>query len=217
VKYRVNEIFHSVQGEGVHTGITATFIRLQVCTVGCPWCDTKYTWKGGGELMETENIVKQIDTNSRLVVITGGEPTIWNLDELILTIAAEHPGKSVHLETSGQNELKGEVTPDWITWSPKRNLSFSTHASIIKGLSEVKFVVDKELTLEEVWDCLDPVFKYWSALSAPHWPYIVFMPEGCPPSDQSMQKAYQFAQAVSSLTTRPVRIMDRLQYRLGVR
>lgn len=213
MKYRVNEIFHTVQGEGVHTGTPATFIRLQVCTVGCPWCDTKYTWAKGGELMEVEEIVSQVKYD--LVIITGGEPTIWYLDALIIALRANRQYAQVHMETSGQNDLKGDVTPDWITWSPKRNLGFKAKESILKNASEVKFVVDKELSLEEVMDCLDPVFKINK--NNPYWPWIVMMPEGCPPTNNSMSKAYRFTQAVAELTTRPVRIIDRLQYRLGVK
>lgn len=213
MKYRVNEIFHTLQGEGVHVGLPATFIRLQVCTVGCPWCDTKYTWAKGGKLMEVEDIVNRIEHD--LVIITGGEPTIWDLDELIEAIAKRNPVGRIHLETSGQNEWKGHIYPDWVTWSPKRNLDFKASSTILNYVSEVKFVVDKELSLEEVWDCLKPLFKAFAG--KPFNPTIVMMPEGCPPSDASMQKAYQFTQAIADLTTRPVRMIDRLQYRLGVK
>lgn len=214
MKYRVNEIFHTLQGEGMHVGLPATFIRLQICTVGCPWCDTQYTWAKGGVLMPTHDIVAEIPEKARLVIITGGEPTVWNLNELIETIAHERPSASIHMETSGQNDMQGTLFPDWITWSPKRNLNFKAAPSILKNVSEVKFVVDEELSLEEVWDCLEPVFKQFD--DYPNHPTIVMMPEGCPPSDASMQKAYQFTQAISDLTTRPVRMIDRLQYRLGV-
>lgn len=211
MKYRVNEIFHTIQGEGMHSGLPATFIRLQGCTVGCPWCDTKYTWKKGGTSMETEDIVAQVQ--HKMVVVTGGEPTIWDLDELF--IALRDAGHRYHLETSGQNDYKGIHRPVWTVWSPKRNLGFKASLTVLKDVSEVKFVVDEELTLEEVWDCLDPVFAMWQAYAS--HPTITLMPEGCPPSLESMQKAYTFTQALTELTTRPVRFSDRLQYRLGVK
>lgn len=210
-KYRVNEQFNTVQGEGVHVGIPSSFIRLQICTVGCPWCDTKYTWAKGGRLMTVEQILKKVEFKH--VVITGGEPTNWNLDELILALRARD--SYIQLETSGQNDFKGTRYPDWITWSPKANLNFKASKSVLTNVAEVKFVVDESLTLEQVWDCLAPVFEHHKEYTS--WPNIVMMPEGCPPLEDSMAKALQFTQTISELTTRPVRMVDRLQYRLGVK
>jgi len=212
MSYQVNEIFSTVQGEGFFTGVPATFIRLQGCTVGCPWCDTKYTWKKGGQRMEVDAIVDQV--RFRHVVITGGEPTLWNLDELIE--ALRKVARIIQLETSGQNNFKGSLRPNWVTWSPKRNLNFRAAQSILDAVDEVKFVVDAELELTDAWDCLETIFENPAHQGLPS-PHIVMMPEGCPPSDASMHKAMEYAQAMSELTARPVRVMDRLQYRLGVK
>jgi hypothetical protein len=83
--YRVNELFSTIQGEGVHMGRTATFIRLQGCPVGCPWCDSKTTWYNGGYAWKTDELVNYVADNwwDDLVVITGGEPCMFNLDPLI--------------------------------------------------------------------------------------------------------------------------------------
>lgn len=45
MQYPINEIFQTLQGEGVFTGVPAIFVRLQRCPVGCSWCDTKHTWE----------------------------------------------------------------------------------------------------------------------------------------------------------------------------
>ena len=74
---RVNESFISVQGEGFYTGTPCYFIRLQGCTLRCPWCDSKSTWDiTGGMLMTFQEILEQIPEGIRHVVLTGGEPTL---------------------------------------------------------------------------------------------------------------------------------------------
>ena len=203
--YQVNEIFNSVQGEGWQAGRLATFIRLQGCTVGCPWCDTKYTWKAGGTRMTVDEIVNQVAWD--WVVITGGEPTMYNLDDLIGALRAQ--GRGVQLETSGQYNLKGLLVPDWITWSPKANLGFECQLKIVH---EVKIVVDEKLEWETVEDLAG---KYYNC----KWS---LMPEGCPPSQESIDKAYGFLSRVGSHHELKAwisrwKFSDRLQWRMGVK
>lgn len=207
--YQVNEIFTSVQGEGFWTGIPATFIRLQGCTVGCPWCDTKYTWTKGGSRMTVNEIVSKVDTPH--VVITGGEPTMYHLDSLIspLTMA----GKYVQLETSGQNDLKGDMVPHWVTISPKENLSFRVPYKLRRLASEVKWVVDDNLSLEPVIS----LWEWYMETNPLTVPWFYFMPEGTPSRKEMMDKTmYWLLFAPSSMQGR-FRICDRLQYRLEVR
>src|SRR5713226_7503377 len=73
---RVSEVFASVQGEGVSVGTPSVFVRLQGCSVGCVWCDTKYSWAASGGYETTlDALVAQIASlNVENVVITGGEP-----------------------------------------------------------------------------------------------------------------------------------------------
>lgn len=202
--YQVNEIFHTVQGEGVLAGSPSTFIRLQGCTVGCPWCDTKYTWLKGGTRMTVKEIVNQV--RHPHVVITGGEPTMYNLDGLIYGLRAKQSRRFIQLETSGQNELKGIFYPDWITWSPKENLQWDAPEEIWAAASEVKWVVDE--TLERPL-----VDSWWQRYEAfPATPYFVLMPEGCPPRPEMVEKALQW------LHDRPQwKFGDRLQCRIGVK
>ncbi|MEG0500105.1 MAG: 7-carboxy-7-deazaguanine synthase QueE [Rikenellaceae bacterium] len=116
--YFVSESFYSLQGEGAFSGRAAYFVRLAGCRVGCPWCDSKESWKReNGREMSVAEILKMVaDSGTKIVVITGGEPMLHNLDTL--TSALKESGVRVHLETSGSEPFSG--TFDWITLSPKR-------------------------------------------------------------------------------------------------
>lgn len=115
----VFEMFYSIQGEGEYVGMPAYFIRLAGCNVGCEFCDEKKAWnKNNSTLMDTEEIVRKILlSKAKNVVITGGEPTLYDLNEL--TIELNKNGIKTFLETSGVNEIKGNF--DHITLSPKQN------------------------------------------------------------------------------------------------
>jgi len=118
VRYPVMEHFYTIQGEGVHTGKPAYFIRLAGCDVGCWWCDVKESWdKDQYPDVEVSELVKASKkSGTNLVVITGGEPLLHNLDALTIRLKQEH--FKVHIETSGSSPVSGSL--DWITLSPKR-------------------------------------------------------------------------------------------------
>ena len=112
------EHFYTLQGEGFHQGRAAYFIRLGGCDVGCVWCDVKESWDAAGHPVfgtdELKDLVKQ--TPTKLVVITGGEPLMHNLDALTNTLQAA--GLETNIETSGAHPLSGNW--DWICLSPKK-------------------------------------------------------------------------------------------------
>ncbi len=131
-------MFETIQGEGVFTGVPAVFVRLQECPVGCAWCDTKQTWdaQAKDEQSFDEVILKTGDTptwckasaqqivamyqqqgySAKHIVITGGEPCIYDL--VPLTAAFESIGCRCQIETSGTYDVK--ATQDtWVTVSPK--------------------------------------------------------------------------------------------------
>ena len=114
----IMETFYTLQGEGKHTGKAAYFIRLAGCDVGCVWCDVKESWdKDLHPEQEVESIVQgAMQYPGRLAVITGGEPTLYNLQELTHSLHAE--GFKTNIETSGSSPLTGEW--DWICLSPKK-------------------------------------------------------------------------------------------------
>ena len=117
-KLPVLECFYSIQGEGAHSGKPAFFIRLAGCNVNCYWCDVKESWSVDDKqyisINQIMNKVKKAKTN--FVVITGGEPLLYNLD--LLTKELKKLNKKIHLETSGTQPLSGSF--DWICFSPKK-------------------------------------------------------------------------------------------------
>jgi 7-carboxy-7-deazaguanine synthase len=112
------EHFYTIQGEGYHQGKAAYFIRLGGCDVGCVWCDVKDSWDASRhEQLAIGNLQQAIkQTPAKLVVITGGEPLMHNLDELT-TVLQQH-GLQTNIETSGAHPLSGNW--DWICLSPKK-------------------------------------------------------------------------------------------------
>jgi 7-carboxy-7-deazaguanine synthase len=114
----VMEHFYTLQGEGFHQGRAAYFIRLGGCDVGCVWCDVKDSWDASKHpLMSIEQMVSTVkQTPAELVVITGGEPLMHNLDELTSQLKAA--GLHTNIETSGAHPLSGHW--DWICLSPKK-------------------------------------------------------------------------------------------------
>jgi organic radical activating enzyme len=116
------ETFHSLQGEGLHAGRSAFFLRLAGCDVGCSWCDTKHSWPVAAHplrpLHELADEARQAaEAGAAFVVITGGEPLEHDLAPLCADLASA--GLPLHLETSGTAPLSGHF--DWITLSPKRH------------------------------------------------------------------------------------------------
>ncbi len=117
-KLPLMESFYSIQGEGFHQGKAASFIRLAGCDVGCVWCDVKDSWQTEGypSLTTDELVAVANNYKSEIVIITGGEPLMYNLDQL--TAALQTSGKKTHVETSGAYPLSGNW--DWICFSPKK-------------------------------------------------------------------------------------------------
>ena len=114
----VMETFYSLQGEGFHQGKAAFFIRLAGCDVGCVWCDVKESWTTAGyPQKEVDSLVEEaLQYPARMVIITGGEPTLYDLAPLCKGL--REAGFQVHLETSGAHPIVGHF--DWICLSPKK-------------------------------------------------------------------------------------------------
>ena len=97
--YYLSEHFVSIQGEGNCAGLNSLFLRFHFCNLTCTWCDTKYTWfEDSGKFLpySSEELKALISThNTRQVILTGGEPTLYRLDKLVV------PGKKYHVESNG--------------------------------------------------------------------------------------------------------------------
>ena len=112
------EEFYTIQGEGFYKGTAAYFVRIGGCDVGCHWCDVKESWNADTHPpTDIKQIVANAANYSNTIVVTGGEPLMWNMAPL--TSALKNKGLNLHIETSGAYELTGIW--DWICLSPKKN------------------------------------------------------------------------------------------------
>ena len=113
----VMESFYSIQGEGFFSGTAAYFLRIGGCDVGCHWCDVKESWdENNHPIIPVKEIVKKSLEFSDCIIVTGGEPLIWNMGPL--TKELKKFNKKTHIETSGAHPLTGNW--DWVCLSPKK-------------------------------------------------------------------------------------------------
>lgn len=131
------EEFYTIQGEGYHSGKAAYFIRLGGCDVGCHWCDVKESWDANLHPLTpiSEIIENAAMYPAKTVVVTGGEPLIYNLD--LLTRGLKERGMKTFIETSGAYPLSGEW--DWICVSPKKFKAPTE--SVLSHAGELKVIV----------------------------------------------------------------------------
>ena len=131
------EAFYTIQGEGRQTGKAAFFIRLGGCDIGCHWCDVKESWNAElHPLTDTDEIVKLAEQYpAKAVVVTGGEPLLYNLD--YLTRELHKRGIETFLETSGAYPLSGLW--DWICLSPKKFKA--PQPSVMARAGELKVII----------------------------------------------------------------------------
>lgn len=131
------EEFFSLQGEGFHTGKAAYFIRLGGCDVGCSWCDSKFSWNPEiHPMIDTDTIIENaVKSGTDSVVVTGGEPLMWNLDYLCSGLKKNKI--NTFIETSGAYSITGSW--DWICLSPKKNMPPMDR--ICKSADELKVII----------------------------------------------------------------------------
>jgi 7-carboxy-7-deazaguanine synthase len=131
------EHFYTIQGEGFHSGRAAYFLRLGGCDVGCVWCDVKESWNAA--IHPFTSVTKMVDavlaSPANFVVITGGEPGMYDLTDLVDTL--HHRGKEVAIETSGVYAFAGNV--DWYCFSPKKFKA--PHPEAYSRADELKVVI----------------------------------------------------------------------------
>lgn len=159
------EAFYSLQGEGFYKGTAAYFIRLGGCDVGCHWCDVKESWAAEAHpLVPVDTIVTDALALSKTMIITGGEPLMWNLD--LLTEKLRAAGARTHIETSGAHPLSG--TFDWICLSPKKIKR--PVGDVLQKANELKMVIynnndflfAEEMAAQVSPDCLLYLQPEWS-------------------------------------------------------
>ncbi|GAB3298692.1 7-carboxy-7-deazaguanine synthase QueE [Pseudidiomarina andamanensis] len=168
--YPINEVFQTIQGEGIFTGVPAIFIRLQGCPVGCPWCDTQHTWEqqpndevalsevtektqatshwANATAEQLVDLLKQKGYTAKHIVITGGEPAMFDLIELGQVL--EQAGYQLQIETSGTFLLK-VTDATWVTVSPKLDMpgGYMVRPDCMKRADEIKYPVAMQKHIDQ--------------------------------------------------------------------
>lgn len=159
------EEFFSLQGEGFHTGKAAYFIRLGGCDVGCSWCDSRFSWNPNHHpMVKTDEIITHvIKSGTDSVVVTGGEPLLWNLDYLCREL--KNKNINTFIETSGAYALSGNW--DWICLSPKRNMP--PVFEICKVADELKVIIQDTVDFEWAEEYRGMVSNKCSLFLQPEW------------------------------------------------
>ena len=149
---KINEIFHSIQGEGCRSGVPSVFVRFSGCNLRCSFCDTQHE---RGRYLTDDEIIEEIRKyKARQIVLTGGEPSLYIDREFILRLK-EATGMEIAIETNGTRQLPEGI--DWVTLSPKLGMSETGDASIkVSHANELK-VVDTGQKLEGYFNlaCVD--------------------------------------------------------------
>src|SRR5258708_34877276 len=114
VRLRISEIFASVQGEGVTIGTPSAFVRLQGCSVGCTWCDTKYSWAStGGREMTLDAVLAEVaSTGLENVGVTGGEP-LEHPGFVDVVDALKAAGRRIEVATAGPQVPPSSAVDQW--------------------------------------------------------------------------------------------------------
>ena len=161
----IMEQFYTIQGEGFHSGKAAYFIRIAGCDVGCVWCDVKDSWNAGDHEYHTVQslIGNVLETKTNFCVITGGEPCMYDLNEL--TNLLKENGIEVALETSGCYELKGQI--DWYCFSPKKFKAPVENAYL--SANELKVIISHPSDFEWAEQHAAKVSKECKLYLQPEW------------------------------------------------
>lgn len=158
---KINEIFYSIQGEGVYAGVPTAFIRLQGCNLRCSYCDTKYAQDltAGGKHMSAREIVSEVirvAPEAGWVCITGGEPLLQAQEVRLLVEGLHKMDYKAEIETNGSYPRPVEWDVD--SWVPDIKCPCSGVASAMRyneqwlygPNDQVKFVVATEEDLSYV-------------------------------------------------------------------
>lgn len=143
---KVNEIFHSIQGESTQAGFPCVFVRLTYCNLRCTYCDTEYAFNEGTDI-SVEDILKEVKKyNCKLVEITGGEPLLQEESAELMTRLCDD-GFSVMLETGGSLSIENiddrvKIIMDLKCPSSKMDgKNLYENIKYLKPTDEVKFVI----------------------------------------------------------------------------
>jgi 7-carboxy-7-deazaguanine synthase len=150
-KIKINEIFYSLQGEGIYSGLPMAFIRVTGCNLRCHWCDTKYAYSEGDN-QTIQDILEQLKGYpTKNVCVTGGEPLSQeHINELLNALIEK--GKKIYLETNGSYFLGNVPRSDAIKLSldikcpssgESEKMNF-TNLELLGAGDQLKFIIDSD-------------------------------------------------------------------------
>ncbi|MDI6899646.1 MAG: radical SAM protein [Methanolinea sp.] len=169
----VNEIFRSIQGEGINQGRPCTFIRFAGCNLDCSWCDTRRARSGGREMDRDAILGRVRELGGRYVCITGGEPLMQGPPLLSLVQDLFSAGYAIDIETNG--------TLDFSPYQPYAGICMDVKCPssgeksnlallpLLSGRDAVKFVVS---------DLKDCEYAAGVMQTVPHGTQVFFSPVG---------------------------------------
>lgn len=143
---KINEIFYSIQGESLYSGMPCIFVRLTGCNLRCSYCDTKYAYNEGRDHTIREIVEKIKPYSCPLVLITGGEPLMQDETHLLIDRLIEL-GYQVLLETNGSFSIKNinktciNIVDIKCPSSNERKRTDLTNIASLGALDQLKFVV----------------------------------------------------------------------------
>ena len=150
---KINEIFLSIQGEGCHTGVPSVFVRFSGCNLKCDFCDTNHQ---SGVEMDDDRIIDEIKKyDAPLIVLTGGEPSLF-IDEEFIAVIKRETGKKIAIETNGTRPLPQGI--DWVTVSPKEGPDINGDGTLRVSKADELKVIDRGQPLEKYFhlECVTP-------------------------------------------------------------
>ncbi len=159
------EEFYSIQGEGFHAGKPAFFARIGGCDVGCCWCDIKESWDATKYPPVSAMLIAEHAAlyPAKSIVITGGEPLLYNLD--FLCDQLHQRGIKTFLETSGAYNLSGKW--DWICLSPKKENP--PVQEILPLANEIKVIIEDSSDFDWAEENATKVGKDCFLILQPEW------------------------------------------------
>ncbi len=211
-KIKISEIFKSIQGEGYNSGIPSIFIRTTGCNLNCNFCDSKYSWKEGKEMSAYkiyDEVIKLSNDKIKHVVITGGEPLLWQKEIALLIKNLKELDYEVEIETNGTFKWESEILPTRFNISPKFQ---ALNPEVIRyfvsefdrNMIVFKFVISNKEDLNKVTEIDNKYIK-------PYNPITYLMPEGITTKELN-KKAGWIIDYIKN--TGYFRYSDRLQVRL---
>lgn len=147
-KMKINEIFSSIDGEGLRAGELATFIRVSGCNLRCNYCDTKYAWDENlAKEMSIKEILEEVNKyNVKNITITGGEPLIHKDIEVLINLLIKK-GYKINIETNGSVDIEKYLNKCLITMDYKCESSLMEKTMLLKNIEKLtendvlKFVI----------------------------------------------------------------------------